>query len=190
MPRWKHASTSSSESASTMSSMSSPSSSMSSASSSACKVAAAAKGEGTVCTHSSNLNYGALTCLSCRAFFRCIIQHKLKQELKCRGEAGVGRCVIIPQNRKKCKKCRFEQCKRVGMCQEAVLNKSQYQRRFRKMISKQQQELIDSQVRAVIKWIQRRPCSAALVLLLIAAQPILVWLGAHSRPLCITCIQW
>ncbi len=96
-------------------------------------------------THSTNLNYGALTCLSCRAFFRRIIQQKLKQELKCRGD-GSGNCSITPENRKKCKRCRFEQCLRSGMRPDAVLNETQYQRRFRKMISKQQEQLIQTQV--------------------------------------------
>ncbi len=144
MPRWKSSSTSSSDSTSVASS-SSPSLSSSSSSSSN-----GGRHVCTVChtdTHSSNLNYGALTCLSCRAFFRRIIQQKLKQELRCRATTGSGKCVITPENRKKCNKCRYDACLRAGMRPQAVLNESQYQRRFRKMISKQQQQLIDSQVR-------------------------------------------
>ncbi len=145
MPRWKRASSSSSDSAMSMSGPSLLPSSSSSASS------ASSGNNDPVCsvcnipTNSTNLNYGALTCLSCRAFFRRIIQQKLKQELKCRGSPA-GSCAVTPENRKKCKRCRFEQCLKMGMRPDAVLNESQYQRRFRKMISKQQQTLIDNQV--------------------------------------------
>ncbi len=93
-------------------------------------------------TNSSNLNYGAPTCLSCRAFFRRIIQQKLKQELKCRSG---GKCVITLETRKKCKRCRFEACLKVGMKPDSVLDENQYQRRFRKMISKQQQHIMEKQ---------------------------------------------
>ena len=163
MPRWKRSSNSSSESSysSKSSSMSTASSTSSSASSSSRMASSISSrtldlqhevrpdGRANFCaickvdTHNFNLNYGAPTCLSCRAFFRRIIQQKLKQELRCRSGSN---CVITVENRKKCKRCRFEACLKAGMKPESVLDETQYQRRFRKMIQRQQEEVIEAKV--------------------------------------------
>ncbi len=91
-------------------------------------------------TKSYHLNYGVSSCLSCRAFFRRIVQQKMKTEMKCKGGRGTGPCVITPENRKKCKKCRYEACLRAGMRAESVMNEDQYKVWFRRMLRKQKKE--------------------------------------------------
>ena len=56
------------------------------------------------------MNYGALTCLSCKGFF--CYSMKLKYELKCKANEN---CVINKNNRKKCRYCRFQKCVEMGM---------------------------------------------------------------------------
>lgn len=93
-------------------------------------------------TNSYNLNYGASTCLGCRAFFRRVVQRKIKSELKCRGDAegggGLGSCSVTLETRKRCKKCRFDACLRAGMRPDLVMTGEQYNKHFRKMIKKKQ----------------------------------------------------
>ena len=92
-----------------------------------------------ISTNSYHLNYGVSSCLSCRAFFRRIVQQKMKTEMKCKGGTG-GNCVITPENRKKCKKCRYEACLRVGMRSDAVMSEDQYKVWFRRMLRKQKKD--------------------------------------------------
>ena len=77
-------------------------------------------------TNSYNLNYGANSCLSCRAFFRRIVQQNSEAKLKkCKNEGKGRKCEITLATRKSCKRCRFEACKNAGMKTEAVLDESQ-----------------------------------------------------------------
>lgn len=87
-------------------------------------------------TNSFHQNYGANTCLSCRAFFRRNIQQNKMSKWKCKG-GGAAKCQITLETRKRCKKCRFEACVEAGMNAEAVLDEDQFKKRFRKMIRKQ-----------------------------------------------------
>ena len=84
-----------------------------------------------------HLNYGASTCLSCRAFFRRTVQNDRMDKLVCKGSGMQGVCVITLKTRKRCQKCRFAKCLKVGMQPECVLNEEGKRLRFRKMIKKQ-----------------------------------------------------
>ena len=92
------------------------------------------------CTNSYHLNYGANSCLSCRAFFRRAVKGckpPIKEPVfKCKDK---GKCEIDENNRRKCKRCRFDRCKSAGMKPDCVLNEGQVQVRFRKMLKKKKQ---------------------------------------------------
>lgn len=77
---------------------------------------------------SYHLNYGAPTCLSCRAFFRRVIQNQKLDGLTCKKS---GNCDIAFDARSRCRKCRMEACLRAGMKPEAVMNELQKKERFR-----------------------------------------------------------
>ncbi len=96
-----------------------------------------------ISTNSYHLNYGVSSCLSCRAFFRRIVQQKMKTQMKCKG-ASENNCQITPENRKKCKKCRYEACIRAGMKADAVMSEDQYKTWFRRMLRKQKKEKGDT----------------------------------------------
>ena len=55
-------------------------------------------------TDNNHLHYGAITCFSCRAFFRRANQITKKSVYICKQENS---CDISFKNRKKCQKCRF-----------------------------------------------------------------------------------
>ena len=61
-----------------------------------------------------HLHYGAISCYSCRAFFR------RGQPKQTRCVVGPGGCVITPQNRTTCKMCRYTRCLEVGMKPDKV----------------------------------------------------------------------
>ncbi|CAG2176448.1 unnamed protein product, partial [Oppiella nova] len=63
-------------------------------------------------------NFGAITCVSCKAFFR---RNAIK-DVVCYLE---DKCVIEVKTRKLCKKCRFEKCLAAGMRKEFIQNKEQ-----------------------------------------------------------------
>ena len=54
-----------------------------------------------------HLNYGASTCFSCRAFFRRALQNSRNPTFVCKKS---GNCVVTEQNRRSCRKCRYELC--------------------------------------------------------------------------------
>eukprot|EP00090_Calanus_glacialis_P045837 TRINITY_DN8746_c0_g1_i1.p1 TRINITY_DN8746_c0_g1~~TRINITY_DN8746_c0_g1_i1.p1 ORF type:complete len:445 (+),score=140.52 TRINITY_DN8746_c0_g1_i1:23-1357(+) len=62
-------------------------------------------------------HYGSVSCYSCRAFFRRTVGSG-KEYRFC--SKRTGQCVIDSNNRKNCKKCRFEKCLKIGMMQEKV----------------------------------------------------------------------
>ena len=61
-----------------------------------------------------HLHYGAISCYSCRAFFR------RGQPKQARCIVGGGGCVVTPQNRTSCKTCRYNTCLAVGMKPDRV----------------------------------------------------------------------
>ena len=76
-----------------------------------------------------HLNYGAISCYSCRAFFRRI--HKItldKPKFICKFG---GTCEINLKTRRKCKKCRYDFCVRAGMQAKSVLKEGERKSRFR-----------------------------------------------------------
>lgn len=58
------------------------------------------------------LSYGALTCSSCRVFFRRQINKVRPFHTPCH---NVGNCFISPTTRTFCQACRFQKCLDVGM---------------------------------------------------------------------------
>ena len=71
-------------------------------------------------------HYGAVTCYSCRAFFRR--SQDRKRPLRCKLSNS---CEIGPDIGKSCPKCRYEKCLRVGMQPHLVLNEQEKNERFR-----------------------------------------------------------
>ena len=53
-----------------------------------------------------------------------------------------GKCDVSKKNRKKCQKCRYEACLRVGMDPALVLTEDQKKARFRKMLEKKNEPKI------------------------------------------------
>ncbi|CAF5141477.1 unnamed protein product, partial [Rotaria sp. Silwood1] len=62
------------------------------------------------------INYGALSCLSCRTFFRRN-GHTNKEVPACRYD---GDCEVNMLTRKVCKPCRLAKCLAVGMCPDLI----------------------------------------------------------------------
>ena len=76
-----------------------------------------------------HLNYGAISCYSCRAFFRRI--HKVSADDPLLSCIHGGKCQINLKTRRRCKKCRYDLCIRAGMQPKAVLNESERKTRFK-----------------------------------------------------------
>lgn len=82
------------------------------------------------------MQYGALSCLSCRAFFRRAHQSSRNSAFVCK---KTGLCLVTPKTRRRCQKCRYDLCLLAGMRPEAVLTEEQRKTRFRKMIQRRSQ---------------------------------------------------
>ncbi|TRY67719.1 hypothetical protein TCAL_02933 [Tigriopus californicus] len=80
-----------------------------------------------------HLHYGAITCFSCKAFFRRTSQSKAYEKFMCK---STGECNVLHKLRKKCRKCRYEKCIRVGMKPSLVLSDEEKVKRFKKSLSK------------------------------------------------------
>jgi len=76
-----------------------------------------------------HVHYGAMTCFSCRAFFRRSIQNKTASTYVCRRSKT---CEINLRTRKNCQYCRYGKCIGAGMKPSWVLSEDERQRRFRK----------------------------------------------------------
>jgi len=76
-----------------------------------------------------HVHYGAMTCFSCRAFFRRSIQNKTADNYVCR---RTGTCEINLKTRKNCQFCRFQKCMSMGMKRSSVLTEEERNHRFRK----------------------------------------------------------
>ncbi|CAG2100000.1 unnamed protein product [Medioppia subpectinata] len=67
-------------------------------------------------------HFGALTCKSCKPFFR---RNALKENtLKCKSN---GNCVVNRETRKSCRKCRLDKCLAVGMNKNNIQNETEKQ---------------------------------------------------------------
>lgn len=80
-----------------------------------------------------HIHYGAMSCFSCRAFFRRSIQNRTANTYVCRRTRD---CQINLKTRKNCQFCRYERCLAVGMKPSWVLSPDERERRFRKNKSK------------------------------------------------------
>lgn len=80
-----------------------------------------------------HIHYGAMTCFSCRAFFRRSIQNKTSGTYVCRRSQN---CDISLKTRKNCQFCRYQLCLRVGMKPSWVLSEEERSRRFKKQRQK------------------------------------------------------
>jgi len=82
------------------------------------------------------VHYGGVSCYSCRAFFR---RNTQRDELPvCKVES---RCRITFLDRKQCSSCRYTKCIRIGMRPELVLNEEEKKRRFKKFLSKKEEDI-------------------------------------------------
>jgi len=81
-----------------------------------------------------HIHYGAMTCFSCRAFFRRSIQNKTAAAYACRRNKM---CEINLKTRKNCQFCRYQKCLKVGMKPTWVLSEEERERRFRKVRERQ-----------------------------------------------------
>ena len=85
------------------------------------------------------MHYHGRVCLSCKGFFsRCNASSKQHPAaFVCTFE---GPCIITPNNRRSCQKCRYEKCLESGMDPLAVLTDDQKRIRFRRLIQKSKQK--------------------------------------------------
>ncbi|CAH1791723.1 unnamed protein product [Owenia fusiformis] len=60
----------------------------------------------------SGVHFGIVACLGCTKFFRRTIRMGTEDSYMC---YNAHRCVINPQNRNTCPRCRLDKCKRLGM---------------------------------------------------------------------------
>ena len=68
-------------------------------------------------------HYGAVSCFSCRAFFRRAVEKRSHEGYAC--SSGDNACGVTVDTRKKCPRCRFDKCVQVGMKHGAVQKKSE-----------------------------------------------------------------
>jgi len=76
-----------------------------------------------------HVHYGAMTCFSCRAFFRRSIQNNTFGTYVCRRTKS---CAINLKSRRNCQFCRYEKCLSVGMKPSWVLSSDEREKRFQK----------------------------------------------------------
>jgi len=76
-----------------------------------------------------HVHYGAMSCFSCRAFFRRSIQNNTYGTYQCRRTKA---CAITLKTRRNCQWCRYQRCLAVGMKPSWVLSSDERERRFRK----------------------------------------------------------
>uniref|UniRef100_A0A0A9Z6M8 Nuclear hormone receptor HR96 n=2 Tax=Lygus hesperus TaxID=30085 RepID=A0A0A9Z6M8_LYGHE len=75
-------------------------------------------------------NFNAITCESCKAFFR---RNALKnKELQCPFQEE---CTITPITRRFCQKCRLAKCYSVGMSSLLIMSEAEKERKRRKVIA-------------------------------------------------------
>ncbi|CAF1212806.1 unnamed protein product [Rotaria magnacalcarata] len=75
-------------------------------------------------------NYDALSCASCKAFFRRNA-HQTLEKLRCL--IGQGQCSVTPDMHRKCQRCRLERCFAVGMRKDFILSEQDKERRRKRI---------------------------------------------------------
>ncbi|CAG2162123.1 unnamed protein product [Oppiella nova] len=85
-------------------------------------------------------NFFAITCESCKAFFR---RYALKNKpFECPSN---GKCMLTPKTRQLCKKCRLEKCFTMGMKKELIRSCEENQLRYLQVIeNKRKQQMIQN----------------------------------------------
>ncbi len=93
------------------------------------------------------VHYGAITCYSCRAFFRRTCIEKRAEETRLAPKEPPkyecktsGRCRVVGSDRRKCRVCRFKRCLQVGMKPEQVLSQEEKEVRFKRFFKKRQDD--------------------------------------------------
>ncbi|CAF2789421.1 unnamed protein product [Rotaria sp. Silwood2] len=75
-------------------------------------------------------NYDALSCASCKAFFRRNA-HQSLEKLSCL--TGQGQCSITYEIRRKCQRCRLNRCFSMGMRKDFILSDQEKERRKKRL---------------------------------------------------------
>ncbi|CAF1095278.1 unnamed protein product [Rotaria sordida] len=75
-------------------------------------------------------NYDALSCASCKAFFRRNA-HQPLEKLSCL--TGKGQCTITYTMRRKCPRCRLNRCFTMGMRKDFILSEEEKERRKKRL---------------------------------------------------------
>lgn len=76
-----------------------------------------------------HVHYGAITCFSCRAFFRRSLQNNTSAKYICRRRSD---CDINCKTRRNCQYCRYMKCLSIGMNPNYVLTEEEKKKRFHK----------------------------------------------------------
>ena len=69
----------------------------------------------------SNLQYGAIVCAGCRAFFRRIVVNQNEPKLCLFDYGGNQKCEVTAKKRSICPYCRFQKCLEIGMMRDRVI---------------------------------------------------------------------
>ncbi|UJR16570.1 hypothetical protein I4U23_003471 [Adineta vaga] len=75
-------------------------------------------------------NYDALSCASCKAFFRRNA-HQSREKLRC--FTNQGQCSVAHDVHRKCPRCRLDRCFSVGMRKDFILSEEEKQRRKKRL---------------------------------------------------------
>ncbi|CAF1175641.1 unnamed protein product [Rotaria magnacalcarata] len=75
-------------------------------------------------------NYDALSCASCKAFFRRNA-HQSREKLRCL--TGQDQCSVTYEMRRKCQRCRLDRCFAMGMRKDFILSEQEKQRRRKRL---------------------------------------------------------
>ena len=96
-----------------------------------------------VCGANANgYNFDAITCESCKAFFRRNA-FRPRNEFRCINNEN---CVITINTRKKCKKCRIDKCFKVGMRKEWIMSETEREEKRRKIEENRRKKAFKMQV--------------------------------------------
>jgi len=87
-----------------------------------------------------HIHYGAVSCFSCRAFFRRSIQNETSETYVCRRNKD---CQINIKTRRNCQYCRYRRCLDVGMKPSWVLSPDERERRFKKSKDKKNSKPVE-----------------------------------------------